>query len=517
MRSTFYGFEIAKSGLFASQQNLNITGHNISNVNTVGFTRQRLNVESIPAPFYMGTIAYTDKSASGQGVRMMYVDQIRDPFLDKQFRQENTMSKYWEAQEYEFSMIESLFNFEISDENTGISNVFAEFYSALHKLAENPSDPEVRQAVLGSARNLVSTMNQNAEQINAQYNDINGEIKATVTQINAITRSIAELNNQIFSYEMSGAQANDLRDRRNLLLDELAGYIPIHYEETPDKYLIVRFGDKNGEQLVNHAKSNDLALVENKDHAFMGPDQNGNIPQVYQLYWAKDVDPATGDLLNPATPAIDITEGALGAYFKMRDGDSEDNIGLPYVMTLLDELCQKVTTEFNEVHEQGWGLPSGGNPSTTGNKFFKDDVPVTAFNFALDPDITSDRIAASSVEVVNGADNEQRNNNVNALAIVELLNKTNSSGNPDNFDSVYKDILVAVGLEMSHINRMNTNQAVVLANIDNNRKSVSGVSIDEEITNIIKFGHSYNAASRVITAIDEQLETVITKMGIVGR
>ena len=93
MRSTFYGFEIAKSGLFASQRNLDITGHNISNVNTEGYTRQTLRVESIPAPYYMGVIAYSDKSMSGQGVRMQYVDQIRDPFLEIQYRQENTAAK----------------------------------------------------------------------------------------------------------------------------------------------------------------------------------------------------------------------------------------------------------------------------------------------------------------------------------------------------------------------------------------------------------------------------------------
>lgn len=517
MRSTFYGFEIAKSGLFASQQNLNITGHNISNVNTKGYTRQRLNVQAVPAPFYMGMVAYSDKSMSGQGVRMMYVDQIRDPFLDIQYREENTSSKNWETQEYEFSMIEALFNFEITDDESGISNLFADFYASLHKLAEKPSDLEVRQAVLGSAMNMVAIMNQNADKILDQYNDINEAINASVLQINSITRSIAALNNQIFGFELSGAQANDLRDQRNLLLDELSGYIPISYRETTDNYLIVEY---NGVEIINHSKQKDLALASTKDHAFTAG------AKVYELYFAEQlnpdgtvaIDPDTGDVYAP----ISEDEGIIGGYFKMRDGDSKDNVGLPYVMGMLDELCQKVANEFNAVHEQGWSMPGGGEVSATGIKFFKDDVPITALNFALHEDINIYRIAASDAEIVLGSggaggDNEQRNNNVNALKIVDLLSKTDAAGNQDNFDSKYKEIIVAVGLEMSYINRMNNNQATVLASIEDRRQSVSGVSIDEEVTNVIKYGHSYNAASRVITAIDEQLDTVINKMGLVGR
>lgn len=513
MRSTFYGFEIAKSGLFASQQNLNITGHNISNVNTKGFTRQRLNVEAIPAPYYMGMVAYSDKSMSGQGVRMLYVDQVRDPFLDIQYRQENTASKNWETQEYEFSMIETLFNFEITDDESGISNLFADFYASLHKLAENPSDLEVRQAVLGSALNMVHIMNQNAQKINDQYNDINEALKSSVTQVNTILKSISALNNQIFGYEMSGAQANDLRDQRNLLLDELAGYIPIKYRETKDEYLIVEY---NGVEIINHAKYREFAVSSTKNHAFVANDK------VFEIYFADQLnadgtvanDPDTGAAFTP----IQEDEGIIGAYFKMRDGDAEDNIGLPYVMHMLDALCEKVTKEFNEVHEDGWGLPNGNVASQTGVKFFKDDGnPITALNFALDEDLDMYRIAASDSEITAGANNEQRNNNLNALKIVELLNKTNAAGNPDNFDSKYKEIIVAVGLEMSYINRMNNNQATVLASVEEKRQSVSGVSIDEEVTNVIKYGHSYNAASRVITAIDEQLDQVINKMGLVGR
>ena len=220
MRSTFYGFEIAKSGMFASQRSLDITGHNISNVNTEGYSRQELTVAAIPPPHYTGLIAYSDKSTPGQGVRMLYVDQVRDPFLDIQYRQENTASKYWETQDFEFSMIEQLFNFEITEDESGISMVFADFYSSLHSFVENPTDLEVRQAIIGSAKNLIATMNQNAESIRDQYDDINEAIDASVRQINSITSNIAALNNQIFSFELSGANAVTVMNSYNKIVSD---------------------------------------------------------------------------------------------------------------------------------------------------------------------------------------------------------------------------------------------------------------------------------------------------------
>lgn len=535
MRSTFYGFEVAKSGMFASQRSLDITGHNISNVNTDGYCRQELTVAAIPPPTYMGLIAYSDKTTPGQGVRMLYVDQVRDPFLDVQYRQENTASKYWETQDFEFSMVEQLFNFEITEDESGISMVFADFYQSLYSFVENPADLEIRQAIIGSAKNLIATMNQNADSIRDQYDDINEAIEASVGQINSLTSNIAALNNQIFSFELSGAKANDLRDQRNLLIDELSGYIPISYRETSEGYLIVQY---QGQDIINHATSTKLALDSTKEHAFTEG------AMIYEMYWTDE----DGNIPQGAT-AITETEGIIGGYFKMRDGNDEENIGLPYVMNLLDNLCRRVAMDFNGIHVRGYSLPNGNEPSSQGNKLFADGITIntynndgtvdgslpdgtaatniygdianfehiTALNFSLEAGINEYKLAASDTEIIVGEDNEQRLNNLIALEIVEMLNQKDVSGNPDNFDSIYKDILVAVGLEMSHITTMNNNQAVVLANIQSNRLSVSAVSLDEEVTNMIKFGHSFNASSRMINAIDEQLDTIINRMGIVGR
>ncbi len=557
MRSTFGGFETAKSGLFASQQALNVTGHNIANVNTIGYSRQRLAVAAIPPAPNTGLINYSQKITAGGGVEMVHIEQIRNPFLDAQYRQEYTYSQNLGTLEYEFTLIEDLYNGEITENDSGISATFNDFYSALHKLVENPSDQEIRKAVLESAIKITDTMNQNSNRIEDQYNNVNEAIETSVKMINQLAQSLADINNQIFSFELSGAKANDLRDSRNLLLDELSGIIPIDYYETAEGYLVVNYDGRN---LVNHATPSQLAVALTAPHAFYATGST------YELYWSDQVDPATGTvLIDPATGVafdavdVDITGGSLGAYFKMKDGDSETNIGIPHIKNLMDDLCRKIVMEFNAVHVEGWNIPSNGGVSTQDNKFFDDNIAalqrdatgqivgfwiegtdvtdpalmipgnpytdlqyfqdVTADNFEVDQSIIDNlfNIAASSNQIDLTADNTQIGNNENALKMVELITKSDASGTPDNFDTSYKDIIIDVGIEMSYILRSQSSQEAVLNSISDQRQSIMGVSLDEEMTNIIKFGHSYNAASRVITAIDEELDTVINKMGLVGR
>lgn len=229
MRSTFYGFEIAKTGLFVSQRQLDITGHNISNVDTTGYSRQRLDTSAVPPSMLNGLLASNDRGESGRGTNIVCVEQIRNPFLDRQFRTENTTYNYWGSMETEFYMVESLFNGEITESNSQPSKALQNFYSSLYKLANgNASEVAIRGNVLESARALIETMTYNANKIQEQFYNINKTIETNTTKINTIIKQIAQLNEQIFGYELSGAKANDLRDSRNLLLDSLSGYIDVN-------------------------------------------------------------------------------------------------------------------------------------------------------------------------------------------------------------------------------------------------------------------------------------------------
>lgn len=558
MRSTFYGFEIAKTGLFVSQRQLDITGHNISNVDTTGYSRQRLDTSAVPPSMLNGLLASNDRGESGRGTNIVCVEQIRNPFLDRQFRTENTTYNYWGSMETEFYMVESLFNGEITESNSQPSKALQNFYSSLYKLANgNASEVAIRGNVLESARALIETMTYNANKIQEQFYNINKTIETNTTKINTIIKQIAQLNEQIFGYELSGAKANDLRDSRNLLLDSLSGYIDVNYHETDEGYMVVQF---DGRDLVKNGTYKELAIVENAQDK-LNPDQN-----VFNIYWKEDLD--TAGVPKAGTSAINITKGAMGGYFQMRDGDSAQNVGIPHIMSLMDDMVRKVVADFNMVHMQGWTLATDTEASKQGVKFFEDFIgsntriqnftfdPATgkvsfqhldtsgnvlqtytdvdyndksirdilfsdlnARNFKMNDDVDKNSylIAASDQETGANTDNEQRGNNVNANKLLGLIWQQNSGSNAETFDGAYKTMITAIGSQMDQISRMTTSQYVILNQVDTQRVSISGVSIDEEMTNVIRFGHSYNAASRVITAIDEELDMLINRMGLVGR
>jgi flagellar hook-associated protein 1 FlgK len=517
MGSTFLGLEIAKSGLFLSQNAMNVSSHNIANVDTDGFTRQRIYAASVPGASNHVQFA-TDKSGlSGRGVTAVCVEQIRSPFLDYQYRNQNSSSTRWSTKEQFFSYIEDLFNTELDDNETvssSISSQLGDFYDSLYKLVESPADIEIRTNVQQNALKLTQTMNYYFKQLTDQQNTLNENVDVTVDQINQYAQEISDLNEAILGYELSGDKANDLRDKRNLLLDQLSGLIDISYSEESNGNVNVQI---DGNYLVRGSSYNKLAVAATKDN----PVRPGAANRLYEVYWADSSGAATGKKVN-------VNAGALKAYMEVRDGNTKEDVGIPYILGQLNALCQKITNDVNAIHRTGYTTPndSNGNTSQTGINFFmdtsaaQDGSEVTAENFKLSTEVMQNvyNIAASDITVgPTGAPNEQRGNGQIALKLSELINHTDASGNPDNFGSAYKTIVTGVGLQLSNISSTAEVQAVMVDHLIQQRKSISDVSLDEEMTNIIKFSHAYSAASRMITAMDEQLNVLINSTGLVGR
>ncbi len=516
MRSTFLGLEIGKRGLFVAQGQQDITGHNIANVDTVGFTRQRMSTASI-APKSGYSVFNVDKgTAYGHGVEAVSIEQIRNPFLDYQYRKENATTSQWQAKEQFFGYVESLFNNELDslDVASGISSTFNNFYRSLYKLVEDPADKTIRTNLKESADKLTENMNYYYSRLLEQQTNLNLTIKESTMQINDLAEQIADLNRQIFGFELSGAKANDLRDQRNLMLDELSTLVNIETFEDNKGYLNVQI---DGKYLIRATTFNQLEVKETKSNPISG--SNGE-PKLYEIYWK---DQFGGE----ATDKLNIRDGAIKGYMDIRDGSITGQIGIPYVMNLLNDLCAKIVEEVNAIHTKGYTMPykDANGVSTTsknGINFFEPAKPgerITAQNMRLSSDILANiyNIAASDMPIVEGDDNEQRGNSKNALKLSELIGKVDSSGNPDNFDSHFKNIITGTGLEMSKISKTYKAQDVMRAHVVTQKNSISAVSLDEEMTNMVRFGHAYTAASRVITTMDEQLDTIINRMGMVGR
>lgn len=528
MRSTFFGFNIARSGLFASQRALDITGHNIANANTPGYSRQRLNVTSsnpMALPGGQGMI--------GTGVDTHSIQQLRDQFLDFKFRQENTTSGEWSTRADSLQQIEAILN-EPSD--SGIRKVMDEFYTALEELSKgsNADNLTVRAQVRERGIALTKTLNHMYNQLADMQKNMDFAIKTTVDQINGFGEQIANLNKQIFQFELDGSHANDLRDQRNLLVDKLSELVDIEVQESADGKFKVSI---NGIGLVSHFNSEKLAVVERSTNMnYM--DQNGLV----------DVKWGNGSSFN-------CKSGTLKGLLNMRDNMIGDTKGIPYYMDRLNRFSTVFAARFNMQHQQGYGLSGAG----TGIEFFNSPTIMTTppsnplvgatpeekiLNYEKNyPNKTIfqdgggvwyevDTIAASQISLSSDIINSLNNiaaglshdglgsslpgDGGNAGELIKMRHDVDmfTWGSPDDF---FKSLVSNLGVDSQEAIRMTDNQQVLVNQIENNRQSISGVSLDEEMANMVKFQHSYNASARMITTIDEMLDKIINGMGVVGR
>lgn len=493
MSSTFYGFEIAKSGLYSAQYAIDLTGHNIANANTVGYTRQRLMQSAQEITAGRERILPLTKGISGAGVRIDGIEQVRNSYLDTQYRREESSGNMWSARSDALSYIEQIFN-ETGD--TGLSSTINSFFSSLNTLTMNPESEEYRSNVSEMALMMTEKFQHLASQLSDKQMDENEQVRIASVQINDLSKNVADLNDQIMRFELNGEKANDLRDQRNNLLDQLAGVVDIDYSEDSSGQVTVLLG---GKTLVDKNQSFQIDAAATKANPIAGGSN------LYDLTWDSDAS------------AVTVTSGSLKAALDMRDGNASSTIGIPYLMGRLDTLAAAIADQVNTVHRQGYTMPdaSNGNTSVNNVDFFDETSPVTAANFdisaAIKQSVFNIAAAGSPVTLPNNA-----GDNKNALALLQLQSKIDIPG----IGSIagYLDGYVSeIGVEVSHTNQMHDSQQALVDSLVNQRQSVSGVSVDEEMTNLVKYQHSYAASARVITTIDEYLDTLINKTGLVGR
>ena len=489
MRTTFGSFNIATSGLFASQRSLDTTSHNISNANTEGYSRQ-ITKQRATVP------TYGDPSGVvGTGVETYDIIRMRSSYLDVKYWGQNKTYREWNVKQEQLEQIEGIFN-EPSD--TGIRIVMDEFFASLEELSKQPGDSTCRVAVLEKANVLAVSINRNGNELLNAVRDVNFSIKNKVSQINSLSEQIANLNKHIFSFELGGNKANDLRDQRNTLLNELSSIVNITVTEMPgpnnNNYMDVKIG---GITLIDHIDYNKLAT------------EDKSVPGISDIGGGKISDIVWEGVGNQK---VRIESGELKGLLDMRDGDGKgfNYRGLPYYLNNLNEFAKGFASSFNNQHAQG--VDYDGNQ---GGSFFYDPDPleINSVNFSVNPDIllNPNKVAASSL-----SQGESDNGNVNLL--IELRKSTTMftslKGTPDDF---IKSILSALAVDSSQSKRMTENSLALLHHTENRRLSESGVSLDEEMTNMVKFQQAYNASARMITTLDAILDTTVNRLGLVGR
>lgn len=493
---SFYGLEIAKTGLFISQKAINVSGHNIANANTKGYTRQRVVSEAIDPANYLGRFATGANGRVGGGAQVQSLEQVRDAFIDKELRREYGDMGFWETRNDAFEYIEVMFD---ETDSSALTKSLNAFINGLKEFAQNPSSQEIRTNLRMAGITLTDAFSGYYEQLTEFQNMQDDLVAEMVSEINGKLKNIASYNDAIMGYELSGEKANDLRDKRNVELDELSKLINIEYSYNSDGQLNISTG---GQSLLNHVTVNKLEASVNAVTGF-------------------------NDVVFEATGiALNYSGGKLEATRQMRDGSSASDMGIPHIMNNLNDLARSLAMEMNAVHEQGYTLASATNPSVTGIRLF--EVPaggygaITAGNFSLSSDVLNDlnNFAASSTatQVPTPGDNTYHGDAIRALELYELCSSTTLNLTPvAGFQTYLQSFMVGISIEAGHTQTMFNAESAVVSNLETRKDSVSGVSVDEEMVTLIKSQHMYNASSRIMTTIDEALEVLINRMGVVGR
>ncbi len=517
MRSTFYGMDIANKGLFVSQRQIDLTAHNISNANTEGYTRQRFVTAAVPSPGMNGMWVPINKGVVGGGVETLSLDQVRDNFLDRQYRNESTKANYWDTKAGALYFVEDVFN---NIDSVNISTGMQKFFAGMQELFKNPADGPVRVNLIENAKSMTKLFADGYEKLRDMMLQQDQMLDTQVKQVNELTSQIAQLNEGIFKYELTGNSANDLRDKRNLLLDQLSGLMDISYQEVGTgrkninglelSTIVVKIG---GEILVDHTDYR--ALITQQD-------VSNDITNAYPSQPVAQTDLMHSVRFADSNAPVDIGGGTLKAYMDLRDGNTVDNQGMPYFVAQLDKLARALVEEINALHRTGYTMPytdknGVAHASSTGVDFF-DPNCLTAATLRLSDAVLSSEfnVAAAHKEVIMDASgNFETGNNEVALALSKLTLRSDIAV-IGGFDKFYNSFVTELGSEVSHANKMAEQELALCDGLNAQRLSVSGVSVDEEMTNLVRFQHAYNAAARVITAMDEALDVLINRTGRVG-
>ena len=459
--------EIGKKGVLAHQSSIAVAGHNIANVNTPGYSRQEA-VLATTRPQSAGA------GQVGTGVFVTTIRRDYDIFINEQLIQESSGLGELSSRESALSKVEMLFN---DESGVGLNDNINRFFSSLHDLAANPTGYVERSSVKSRGDILAGTINSLSSNLRDLRAGLDEEIKGTVQEINILTSHIAELNENILHAESGTMVANDYRDERSQLMRELSGKIDISFYEAEDGRVAIQ--GKGGFLLVQANRSYELDTATNLE---------GHV-DLFSVGLG-------GSSVNITSM---IGSGELGGLVDVRDKD------IPGYMTKVDELAYALTVEVNNLHSSAYALDG----VTTGLNFFADLSGLVsppggaAEQMVLSADILAPASIAAALSPASPGDNG------NALAMADLQSLKLLGGGTATFDGFYNGLAADIGVDLNRVSSRLSHQENMIRQLEMRRESVSGVSLDEEMADLVRFQHAYEASARLIRIADEMLETII--------
>ncbi|MFP4662671.1 MAG: flagellar hook-associated protein FlgK [Halanaerobiales bacterium] len=566
MPGYFSTLNTALTALQTQKKSLDVTGHNIANANTEGYSRQRA-VHSSTSPYHtVGMGTPTSAGQVGSGVEITEISRMRDQFLDSQINEEKQGQGYWEKRYEGLHRIELIFN-EPSDSSLG--TIMNQFWNSLQDLSNNPEDPAVRETVKQTGMTLSDTFHSLHDQLTDYQAALDDDVDTMVREINSIVGRIADLNTQIVELKGSGKNPNDLLDKRDMLVEDLNKIVNVQSRVDQRGNMTVTLG---GVSMVSYDNTNDLEF--DGDNIFFNMDsddpaeydagtdilaqiENGQLRGILDVR-THDIDTYLGRLNELASTfaeefntvhhagydyegntgedffvgdstgtinaeTIYIANDILNDINKIAAGELVDNPGVAKVNNINENIpdIEGYSYDFNVTHNTGdtydytiTEYDQDGNPTATpltGSYTLGDPEIDTGGHFSaqLQFVLEGEGDASISYDPVLGTGN---GDNATKLANVIKKDKIFSNENASMLD-YYKTTISTIGVEGQRADQMVSNQSVLVDQLNNQRISVSGVSLDEEMSNMIQYQQAYNAASKVVVTIDEMLNSLI---GIIG-
>lgn len=530
---------VGNSGLQTSQNALNTTAHNITNADTKGYVRQQTLLGDKKYNLLAIDASAVANKQTGLGVTYQEVRQVRDVFLDETYREENGRLSFYDTEYDSISEIETLLG-EMDGASFGES--INDLWVAVQELSKDPSSP-VTQGLLMQRAYAFVTDAQSVYQGLCDYQDnLNNSIGNTVSEINDIGHKIWDLNEAIRKIENGGVEhANDLKDQRNLLLDDLSGYGKIDYRTDVMGNVLVNF---EGHAFVTATRVNELATQIDettgfrdlfwKDDASKTVTEDGTIH--YEIENAK-----VFDIYQEISSAIDtdigklkaqvITRGDHRAIFTDSEGENYNKISNSIVMTAqaeFDKLIHSVVNAVNGVLKDAFEAGDGKYMADeNGNALQIFNRKVSAVDTAEDPTKTETLFTVQNLVI-----NEDLMQIPTKLGFVKpdgsvdyetvdklkkMFEEANYTLNPTastmlNINSFYAAFVSDIANIGSVVKNVRDNEQLTVDSTENARQQIIGVSTDEELSNMIRYQNAYNASSRYINVINEMLEHLLTSL-----
>ncbi len=468
MSNLLQGLNTALSSLLSQQLAIQITEHNVANASTLGYRRQEaMMVPGIPytSPSLRGQVT---PGQIGSGVVVNRIRQYNLEFFDDRYRRTLADSKNWDMQASVLKQVEASLS-ETSDD--GLVAKLDTFWNSWQSLSDDPSNVALRSNLLEEGNSLAMAIRWRYSSLTKTQQDQNLTILERVDEINSLATQIAHINVEIVSVKAAGNQPNDLIDQRDQMINRLAEISGATASIQDNGEAIVSIG---GHGLVVGATTFKLNTT------------SGNLSTIY---WEADHQNLT------------INRGELAGLFKVRDEV------IPNIINNLNELAGNLVSAVNSLHSQGYALDG----STTHLNFFDPDA-TTAADIHLSSDVEDhpEKIAAAETEDSPGDGNM-------AVKIAQIRDQAIMASSQETISQYYTRKVAELGITISHAETYASDRQTVADSLNQLQEAVSGVNLDEEAANMIRYQRAYEASARMITAIDEMLNTLINGMGLVGR